>query len=220
MPKFEIVRANRPVKRRAEGPLDDDPLVRAKAIYIKTRISLQKLAEEFAGQPGCGLANLKKRSANEDWAEERERHYDRAVADAASSLGVDQSERNKVHLTSARNSIVTLDKILHGIHTAVTRVLEDQEAKRITAAQAIGFLRALSTAARNIAIGQVGSIMLEQKLASSEGSSFQRLADAAEAKWKEVVDRRNELVKRAEQAASALEAEKKGARGRAGKGKP
>lgn len=211
MPKVNValVAAGRPKKRRAPDKLDDNPVVRAKARYISTRIGLRELTQEFKGLPGCSFGNLARLCGLEDWPLERERYYDRVVTETANRLGVDEASRNTKHLQSVNNVLITSDGILAGIHHEVTRILEAQKAGRLTMHGAVALLKGLSTATKNIAIGQAGAILLEQSLASTEGSSFQRFTQAAEAKWREVVDRREELVKQAEDRAVAIEAAEK-----------
>ncbi len=209
MPKLAIVPGRGPLKRRPPDPLPDDAVARAKARYITSRVTLRELAEEFKGQPGCSFSTLGKLSAEEDWFELREKHRDKVVTKTADAIGLDDVERNKRHLLSARNTITTLDKILQGIHDEVVNVLQLQAAKRITPAQAVGLLRACSSAAKNVSLGQGFTITLEQKLATSEGSAFQRLSEAADAAYQDLVDRRRELVKRAEQKAKELESGKR-----------
>lgn len=216
MPKFALVPGRGPLKRRPADPLPDDPLARAKARYITSRITLRALVEEFKGEPGCSWSTLTTLAAREEWSDEREKYRDAVVTKTVDAMGLDDAERNKRHLVSARNTITTLDKILQGIHEEVVRILQLQVDRKITAAQAVGLLRACSSAAKNVSLGQGFSITLEQKLATSEGSAFQRLSDAAETAYSDVVARRQELVKRAELAAHELE--KQGARGRAGRG--
>lgn len=216
MPKFAIVAGKRPIKRRPADPLADDPIARAKTRYVTSRTTLRDLALEFKGQNGCGLTNLGRLAAEEGWVELREEYRDRVVAGAVQKLETEEVNRNAEHLRMTRNTLNTVEGILSGIHAEVSRVLSDQKERRITATHAVGLLRALATAARNVAMAQGFGITLEQRLGESEGSGFQRLAEAAEAKFQDVRAKRDELVKRAEQEAKRLEDEKRAKR-RAGK---
>ena len=191
-----------PKKRRPDGPPSDDPLVRAKVRYTTSRVGLRELAKEFKGLVGCSFSNLARVSADEDWPELREQHYDRVVTEAASRLGSDDAERVRRQTISVRNTVTTLDGILTGIHDELLEVLAARKAKAITLTQSVTLLRGLSIAARNVAVGQVGSITLDQQLSASEGSAFQKFAAAAEEQWRRVESKRAELIKRAEDSAN------------------
>jgi hypothetical protein len=196
-----------PRKRPPAPELPADPQRRAYMRYITSHITLRELAEEFKGQRGCSIDRLYHLSGEEGWYEKRQEHQSQIAERALGIVGDEQAKRDARYLLAMRNSIVILDGLVSNVHAEIERLNDLRARGQLTALDGAIITRTLSSAARNLTLGQVAAIQMERVLGTTEGNEWREFSATVDALWEEVEVARKEQIRRAEERVDLAQAE-------------